>query len=226
MICWTLGHHRAPQRGRQRPRADLPLAADRPRRASTAAASTRCAARTTSRAAATWARCPTGCPASSTSRTTSSASKCEAIWERARPAEARLAPVGHVRGDGPRRAHRAVRDRREPAAVRGRPPPDRAAPARPRPARRPGHLPDRDRARSPTSCSRPPRPGPRARARSRTRERRVQRVRKALEPPGEARDDLWIIFELARRLGHDWGEASAEAVWNEVRAALAGPRAA
>ena len=30
-------------------------------------------------------------------------------------------------------------------------------------------------------------------------ERRVQRVRKALEPPGEARDDLWIIFEIARR---------------------------
>jgi predicted molibdopterin-dependent oxidoreductase YjgC len=49
-------------------------------------------------------------------------------------------------------------------------------------------------------------------------ERRVQRVRKALEPPGEARDDLWILFELARRLGHDWGEASAERVWDEVRA--------
>jgi len=48
-------------------------------------------------------------------------------------------------------------------------------------------------------------------------ERRVQRVRKALEPPGDARDDLWIIFELARRMGHDWGEPSAEAVWNEVR---------
>ena len=31
------------------------------------------------------------------------------------------------------------------------------------------------------------------------------------------RDDLWIIHEVARRLGHDWGEASAEAVWNEVR---------
>ena len=31
---------------------------------------------------------------------------------------------------------------------------------------------------------------PRARARSPTRERRVQRVRKALDPPGEARDDL------------------------------------
>jgi formate dehydrogenase major subunit len=48
-------------------------------------------------------------------------------------------------------------------------------------------------------------------------ERRVQRVRKALEPPGEARDDLWIIFELARRMGHDWGPASAEAVWDELR---------
>ena len=29
-------------------------------------------------------------------------------------------------------------------------------------------------------------------------ERRVQRVRKALEPPGEARDDMWIICEIAR----------------------------
>jgi predicted molibdopterin-dependent oxidoreductase YjgC len=49
-------------------------------------------------------------------------------------------------------------------------------------------------------------------------ERRVQRVRKALEPPGDARDDLWIIYEIARRMGHDWGEASAEAAWNELRA--------
>jgi formate dehydrogenase major subunit len=48
-------------------------------------------------------------------------------------------------------------------------------------------------------------------------ERRVQRVRKALEPPGEARDDLWIVYELARRMGHDWGEASAERTWDELR---------
>jgi predicted molibdopterin-dependent oxidoreductase YjgC len=48
-------------------------------------------------------------------------------------------------------------------------------------------------------------------------ERRVQRVRKALDPPGDARDDLWIIFEIARRMGHDWGEASAEGIWNELR---------
>jgi predicted molibdopterin-dependent oxidoreductase YjgC len=48
-------------------------------------------------------------------------------------------------------------------------------------------------------------------------ERRVQRVRRALDPPGEARDDLWIIYELARRMGHDWGEASAERTWDELR---------
>jgi predicted molibdopterin-dependent oxidoreductase YjgC len=48
-------------------------------------------------------------------------------------------------------------------------------------------------------------------------ERRVQRVRKALDPPGEARDDLWIIEELARRMGSDWGWRSAEDAWNELR---------
>ncbi len=48
-------------------------------------------------------------------------------------------------------------------------------------------------------------------------ERRVQRVRKALKPPGEARDDLWTIQQLARRLGRDWNYPDAEAVWNEVR---------
>ena len=31
-------------------------------------------------------------------------------------------------------------------------------------------------------------------------ERRVQRVRKALDPPGEARDDAWIITEVAQRM--------------------------
>ena len=32
-------------------------------------------------------------------------------------------------------------------------------------------------------------------------DRMVQLGRKALEPPGEAKEDLWIIQELARRLG-------------------------
>jgi formate dehydrogenase major subunit len=48
-------------------------------------------------------------------------------------------------------------------------------------------------------------------------ERRVQRLRKALEPPGNARDDTWIIAEIAKRLGHDWGHPTAEEIWNEVR---------
>jgi formate dehydrogenase major subunit len=48
-------------------------------------------------------------------------------------------------------------------------------------------------------------------------ERRVQRVRKAVDPPPGARDDIAIVFELARRMGHDWGEPSAERVWDEVR---------
>jgi formate dehydrogenase major subunit len=48
-------------------------------------------------------------------------------------------------------------------------------------------------------------------------ERRVQRVRKAVDPPADARDDLWIIYELARRMGYDPGSSEAEDVWNEVR---------
>jgi predicted molibdopterin-dependent oxidoreductase YjgC len=48
-------------------------------------------------------------------------------------------------------------------------------------------------------------------------ERRVQRVRKALDPPGDARDDIAIICDLAARLGHDWGHPTSEEVWDEVR---------
>jgi formate dehydrogenase major subunit len=48
-------------------------------------------------------------------------------------------------------------------------------------------------------------------------ERRVQRVRKAIEPPGEARGDIEIVYELGRRLGHDLGSPQAEDVWNELR---------
>jgi formate dehydrogenase major subunit len=42
-------------------------------------------------------------------------------------------------------------------------------------------------------------------------------VRKALDPPGEARDDIAIALELGRRLGHDLGDPSAEEVWDELR---------
>jgi predicted molibdopterin-dependent oxidoreductase YjgC len=48
-------------------------------------------------------------------------------------------------------------------------------------------------------------------------ERRVQRVRKALEPPGEAKDDIWIIAQLAKRLGYDWGDPTPRDAWDELR---------
>ncbi len=52
-------------------------------------------------------------------------------------------------------------------------------------------------------------------------ERRVQRVRKALDPPGQAQTDRWIITEIARRLTGDpsqWAHRSSEEVWDELRA--------
>jgi formate dehydrogenase major subunit len=48
-------------------------------------------------------------------------------------------------------------------------------------------------------------------------ERRVQRVRKALDPPGNARDDIWILAQLAKRLGFDWGEVTPRSAWDELR---------
>ena len=48
-------------------------------------------------------------------------------------------------------------------------------------------------------------------------ERRVQRCRKALDPPGQAKDDIWILAELAKRLGFDWGSPTAVDAWNELR---------
>jgi len=48
-------------------------------------------------------------------------------------------------------------------------------------------------------------------------ERRVQRVRKAIDPPGQARPDTHIICGIADRLGQNWGEPTAEQVWDELR---------
>jgi formate dehydrogenase major subunit len=48
-------------------------------------------------------------------------------------------------------------------------------------------------------------------------ERRVQRVRKALDPPGQARDDIWIISQLANRLGAGWGDVTPLQAWEELR---------
>jgi len=48
-------------------------------------------------------------------------------------------------------------------------------------------------------------------------ERRVQLVRRAIDPPGEARDDLDIIVDMAHRMGHDWSRTTPEAIWDELR---------
>jgi predicted molibdopterin-dependent oxidoreductase YjgC len=48
-------------------------------------------------------------------------------------------------------------------------------------------------------------------------ERRVQRVRKALDPPGKARDDIEILLEIADRLGHKWEYTDHEDIWDELR---------
>jgi len=47
-------------------------------------------------------------------------------------------------------------------------------------------------------------------------ERKVQRVRKAVEPPGEARDDWDIICDLARRMGYSMSYDSAQAIMAEI----------
>ena len=51
-------------------------------------------------------------------------------------------------------------------------------------------------------------------------DRRVQLGREAVNPPGDARQDLWIIQELARRLGLDWDYPGPEKVFEEIRQAV------
>ncbi|MFA7097734.1 MAG: formate dehydrogenase subunit alpha, partial [Gammaproteobacteria bacterium] len=51
-------------------------------------------------------------------------------------------------------------------------------------------------------------------------DRRVQLGRQALDPPGEARQDLWIIQEMARRIGLDWHYNDVGEVFEEMRQAM------
>ena len=50
--------------------------------------------------------------------------------------------------------------------------------------------------------------------------RQVQLGRKAIDAPGEARDDWWIIQELARRLGLDWSYTGPADVFAEMRGCM------
>ncbi len=57
-------------------------------------------------------------------------------------------------------------------------------------------------------------------------DRMVQMGRQALQPPGDARSDLWIIQQIAQRMGLDWryegAHAGVAAVYEEMRQAMAG----
>ena len=48
-------------------------------------------------------------------------------------------------------------------------------------------------------------------------ERRVQRVRKAVEPPGEARDDWRIVCDIATRMGYPMAYADSRQIMEELR---------
>ena len=47
-------------------------------------------------------------------------------------------------------------------------------------------------------------------------ERRIQRVRKAVEPPGNSRTDLDIIVSLAKRMGYEMSNSTPETVMKEI----------
>jgi len=49
-----------------------------------------------------------------------------------------------------------------------------------------------------------------------TTDRRVQRVRKAVEPLGDSKPDWWIIQELSRRMGYDMSYGSPSEIMDEV----------
>jgi formate dehydrogenase major subunit len=51
-------------------------------------------------------------------------------------------------------------------------------------------------------------------------DRMVQLGRKAIQSPGDAREDLWIINELGRRLGLDWNYCHPREVFEEMRTCM------
>jgi formate dehydrogenase major subunit len=51
-------------------------------------------------------------------------------------------------------------------------------------------------------------------------DRMVQLGRKAVEPPGQAREDFWILVELGKRLGLDWKYTHPKEVFDEMRGCM------
>lgn len=48
-------------------------------------------------------------------------------------------------------------------------------------------------------------------------DRLVQMGRQAIKPPGDARQDLWIIEQIAKRMGLDWNYSHVSEVFDEMR---------
>lgn len=51
-------------------------------------------------------------------------------------------------------------------------------------------------------------------------DRRVQLGRKAIAPPGDAKQDLWIIQQIAKRMGLNWNYKDVADVFSEIRQAV------
>ena len=51
-------------------------------------------------------------------------------------------------------------------------------------------------------------------------DRMVQLGRKAIEPPGDASEDFWLLVELGRRMGLDWHYTHPREVFNEMRTCM------
>ncbi|MCF8047644.1 MAG: molybdopterin-dependent oxidoreductase, partial [Desulfarculaceae bacterium] len=52
-------------------------------------------------------------------------------------------------------------------------------------------------------------------------ERRVNRVRKAVNPPGQAKPNWWVFKQIARRMGQDWESNSGQEIWDNEISVLA-----
>ena len=44
---------------------------------------------------------------------------------------------------------------------------------------------------------------------------RINRVRKAVEPPGEAKPSWKIFHELAAKMGHQWESTASQDIWEK-----------
>jgi formate dehydrogenase major subunit len=51
-------------------------------------------------------------------------------------------------------------------------------------------------------------------------DRMVQLGRKAIEPPGDAKEDFWLIVQIARRIGLDWQYTHPREVFDEMRTCM------